>query len=105
MKIHPNDPLPTDWEAYAKVFTALGDTQRQRILLMFSPDESLSIREIVAAMPLSRTAVVHHLQVLANARVLSFERVGKEARYRVNSPAIREALNRVLGFLDLHNYP
>ena len=105
MKIHPNDPLPTDWEAYAKVFTALGDTQRQRILLMFSPDESLSISEIVAALPLSRSAVVHHLNVLATAQILSFERSGKEVRYCVNSLAIREALNRVLGFLDLHHYP
>ena len=105
MKIHPNDALPTDWEAYAKIFTALGDTQRQRILLMFSPETSFSISEIVDAMPLSRSAVVHHLQVLANAQVLSAERCGKETRYRVNSPIIREALNRVLGFLDLHNYP
>lgn len=105
MKIRPSDALPTDWEAYAKVFTALGDVHRQRILLMFSPAESLSISEIVAVMPLSRTAVVHHLQVLANAQVLSAERCGKETRYRVNSPTIREALNRVLGFLDLHNYP
>ena len=105
MKIHPNDALPTDWEAYAKVFTALGDAHRQRILLMFSPDDSLSISEIVAALPLSRTAVVHHLNVLAQADVLRFERQGKEVRYRVHSPSIREALNRVLGFLDLHHYP
>lgn len=105
MKIHPNDALPTDWEAYAKVFTALGDAHRQRILLMFSPAESLSISEIVAAMPLSRTAVVHHLNVLAQADVLRAERSGKETRYRVHSPSIREALNRVLDFLDLHNYP
>ncbi len=105
MKIHPNDTLPTDWEAYAKVFTALGDVHRQRILLMFSPAESLSIREIVDAMPLSRTAVVHHLHVLTQADILHTERLGKEVRYRVHSPAIREALNRVLGFLDLHHYP
>ncbi|MDD2892687.1 MAG: metalloregulator ArsR/SmtB family transcription factor [Halothiobacillaceae bacterium] len=105
MKIHPNDPLPIDWENHARVFTALGDAQRQRILLMFSPDESLNISEIVAAMPLSRSAVVHHLQVLAQAEVLTAERSGKEVRYRVNSPAIREALNRVIGFLDLHHYP
>ncbi|MEW5838392.1 MAG: metalloregulator ArsR/SmtB family transcription factor [Pseudomonadota bacterium] len=105
MNIQPTTPLPAEWETYAKVFTALGDMHRQRILLMFTPDKSLSIREIVGAMPLSRTAVVHHLHVLAQADILRTERQGKETHYRVHSPAIREALSRVLGYLDLHHYP
>lgn len=105
MKINPHDPLPADWENFAKVFTALGDGHRQRILLMFTPQDALSISEIVAAMPLSRTAVVHHLNVLAQADLLRAERSGKEVRFTLHSPTLREALTRVLGYLDLHHYP
>ncbi|MFZ5580769.1 MAG: ArsR/SmtB family transcription factor [Pseudomonadota bacterium] len=105
MKTDYIDQLPADWAPLASVFTALGDPHRQRILLLFEPGEALNISQIVAAMPLSRTAVVHHLRVLSEAGVLVSERHGKETHYRMDSPVVREALSRVIGYLDLQGYP
>src|SRR4051812_40809070 len=38
--------LPKRWHSQARVFTALGDEHRQRILLMFKRDEELTIKDI-----------------------------------------------------------
>ena len=35
--------LPDDWEAVARVFSALGDATRQKILLLFEPGASISL--------------------------------------------------------------
>ncbi|MDD3609289.1 MAG: metalloregulator ArsR/SmtB family transcription factor [Halothiobacillaceae bacterium] len=105
MKTDFTDRLPEDWEPLARVFTALGDPHRQRILFLFEPGERLNITQIVAAMPLSRTAVVHHLRVLAEAGVLHGERQGNQTLYAVDSPRVREALGRVIEYLDWHGYP
>lgn len=49
--------IPDDWSNTSQLFIALGDEQRQRILLAFEPNERLNIGQIVAASTLSRTAV------------------------------------------------
>jgi DNA-binding GntR family transcriptional regulator len=51
------DSIPADWEQFAAVFSALGDSYRQRILLFFEPGERLTIKQIADVLPLSRTAV------------------------------------------------
>ena len=56
--------IPATWRRIARIFVALGDPHRQRILLMFEPGERLNVGQIVAASTLSRTAVAHHLRVL-----------------------------------------
>ena len=59
--------LPDDWERVARVFSAMGDATRQRILLLFEPGESISLSSLVATVGLSRTAVSHHVNVLVRA--------------------------------------
>jgi DNA-binding transcriptional ArsR family regulator len=68
--------IPAAWRRIARVFVALGDEHRQRILLMFEPGERLNVGQIVAASTLSRSAVSHHLRVLREAGVLKSENVG-----------------------------
>src|SRR6266705_1062626 len=41
--------LPAAWKRIARVFVALGDPHRQRVLLMFEPGERLNVGQIVAA--------------------------------------------------------
>ena len=91
--------IPRAWQRTARMFTALGDPHRQRILLMFDPGEKLTVGEIVAASPLSRTAVAHHLKVLREARVLHAQKLGKEVWYRTDPEAVRKALRDVLDYL------
>jgi hypothetical protein len=45
--------IPAAWRRIARMFVALGDEHRQRILLMFEPGERLNVGQIVAASTLS----------------------------------------------------
>src|SRR5262245_6539652 len=94
--------LPKPWQHTARIFTALGDPHRQRIVLMFEADERLTVGQIVDASPLSRSAVAHHLRVLREARVLRCEKIGKEVWYWPEPAIVREALDAVGAYLEQH---
>lgn len=88
--------LPEEWSSTSKLFVALGDEQRQRILLAFEPGERLNITQIVSTSALSRTAVNHHLKVLRESGALASEKVGKEVYFWIDKDYIIDALQRVL---------
>lgn len=92
--------LPADWLPIARVFAAMGEATRQKILLLFEPDEELPIKDIVAVFPLSRTAVVHHLLVLERAGVLVPRRAGKEVLYRLRQETILEAMDQLRSYIE-----
>jgi ArsR family transcriptional regulator, arsenate/arsenite/antimonite-responsive transcriptional repressor len=94
--------IPAPWRRIARVFVALGDEHRQRILLMFEPGERLNVGQIVDASTLSRSAVAHHLRVLREAGVLQCRKVGKETHYWPNASALRDALTAVQEYLVDH---
>jgi DNA-binding transcriptional ArsR family regulator len=92
--------LPRAWQPTARIFMALGDPHRQRIILMFDDGERLSVGQIVGASPLSRSAVAHHLRVLREAGILRCEKVGKEVWYWPSPDTVRAALDAVNEYLD-----
>ena len=92
--------LPATWLRASRVCVALGDAHRQRILLLFDRGERLSMRQILETSPLSRTAVAHHLRVMRDAGVLSVERDGKEAFYRIEKDYARTQLAAVIAYID-----
>jgi len=94
--------LPAAWKRIARVFVALGDPHRQRVLLMFEPGERLNVGQIVAASTLSRSAVSHHLKVLREAGVLKSEKVGKEVYFWPDIDAVQAALLAVQDYLSVH---
>jgi len=67
---------------------------------MFDDGERLSVGQIVAASPLSRSAVAHHLRVLREAGILRCEKVGKEVWYWPAPDTVRAALAAVRDYLD-----
>lgn len=91
--------LPAEWRDVSELFVALGDEQRQRILLTFEPGERLNVTQIVAASTLSRTAVSHHLKVLRQAGALRSEKIGKEVYFWVARENIVETLQRVVEYV------
>ena len=91
--------LPQAWESIAAVFVAMGDPQRQRLLLAFEPGERLTAGQLSEASPLNRTTVSHHLKILRQAGVLSSEKIGKEVFYWVNRDAVAAALTNVLDYV------
>jgi DNA-binding transcriptional ArsR family regulator len=76
--------LPQKWAKFSRFFSALGDETRQRILLLFRPNEEICVNDIAAVFKLTRPAVSHHLKVLREANILLSDKRGKEVYYRVN---------------------
>lgn len=91
--------LPDEWRDVSSLFVALGDEQRQRIMLTFEPGERLNVTQIVAVSTLSRTAVSHHLKILRQAGVLQSEKIGKEVYFWIAKEYITETLQRVLDYV------
>jgi DNA-binding transcriptional ArsR family regulator len=93
--------LPGDWLPIARVFAALGDPWRQKILLLFEAHEEISIKDIAGLFPLSRTAIVHHLLVLERADILASRREGKASLYSLRPDVVLAALNALRSYI--HN--
>ena len=91
--------MPREWRGMARVFVALGDEHRQRILLTFDRGEELNVGAIAAVSTLSRPAVSHHLKILYQAGVLRREKRGKEIWFRVDREALASALQTVLDYI------
>jgi DNA-binding transcriptional ArsR family regulator len=91
--------LPDEWRDVSNLFVALGDEQRQRILLTFEPGERLNVTQIVSVSHLSRTAVSHHLKVLRQAGALDSEKIGKEVYFWIAKDHIVALLERVLEYV------
>jgi DNA-binding transcriptional ArsR family regulator len=91
--------VPKPWRGIGKVFVALGDEHRQRILLTFGRGEELTAGEIAAVSTLSRPAVSHHLKILREAGVLQSRKDGREIWYRVDRELLTDALGAVLNYV------
>lgn len=90
--------LPPEWQAMSAIFVALGDPQRQRLVLAFEPGERLTAGQLAEASPLNRTTVSHHLKILHLAGVLGSEKIGREVYFWVNREAVATALKNVLDY-------
>ncbi len=91
--------IPREWRNISKVYSALGDEHRQRILLTFEPGERLNIGQIVEVSTLSRTAVSHHLRILREAGVLQSVKEGKEVYFWINKNFLVDAMETVVGYI------
>jgi len=94
--------IPSEWLEYSGLFAALGDPERQRILLSFEPGESLNVTELTRASSLSRPTVSHHLKLLCEAGVLERTRQGREMHFRLRADALIERLRTVIDYLEAH---
>jgi DNA-binding transcriptional ArsR family regulator len=91
--------IPREWRNLSRVFAALGDEHRQRILLTFEPGERLNVGSIVEVSTLSRTTVSHHLRVLREAGILRSEKIGKEVWFWLDKGFLVGALEAVTDYL------
>jgi len=83
----------------AKVFIALGDEHRQRIMLTFEKGERLTVGQISDVSTLSRPAVSHHLKILRDAGVLESRKEGKEVYFWINREHLDESISAVLSYI------
>lgn len=75
--------IASEFKNYRKVFTALGDENRQQIFLVLLENDKVGMRvpEITNKTHLSRPAVSHHLQILKEASLVNMHRVGTNYYY------------------------
>jgi DNA-binding transcriptional ArsR family regulator len=79
------------------VFAALADPTRRAILQMLLEDD-MAVSDVASAFPVSLAAVSRHLQVLAEARLITQERRGRITWCRLEPDALREASAWMAGF-------
>lgn len=79
--------IATEFRQCSKVFTAIGDETRQKIILTLleSNCDGIRVGEITEKTNLSRPAVSHHLQLLKEAGIINMRRVGTKNYYYMDS--------------------
>jgi DNA-binding transcriptional ArsR family regulator len=84
--------LPGPSEA-AIVFFALGDETRLRVVAMLCAGGMFSISQLTATTEITRQAVTKHLQVLADAGLVTDLRVGRERLWQFEPARLADARN------------
>ena len=80
-------PDPAD-----RVFAALADPTRREILRAVGGRTDATATELAGDLPVSRQAVVKHLQVLAEAGLVDAAKLGREQRYRLTPAPLDDAI-------------
>ncbi|KPB03408.1 ArsR/SmtB family transcription factor [Bacillus sp. CHD6a] len=63
------------------LFNALGDKERQKIVLLLARNERMSASEIQNSFHLSSSTISHHLKILRELDLVDFEKVGTQRIY------------------------
>jgi len=84
-----------DLEARAKVFAALSDPTRLRLVELLTAEEELCGTHIAQRAGISMALLSHHWKVLAEAGVVSRERRGQRQYCRVNREILEAAFSGV----------
>jgi DNA-binding transcriptional ArsR family regulator len=95
-RARPSAGNKADAGALNTLFGALSDPTRRTLverLLTKGPQTATVLAETT---PLTRQAVLKHLQVLQSAGLLARERAGREVRYRVTPQPLASAVGWIL---------
>lgn len=82
--------MPAPEPPEGDVFAALADPTRRRLLDRLSSEGPMSATELAREYPVSRQAVVKHLNTLAGAGLLHPQRRGREVLYGVDPTRLSE---------------
>jgi DNA-binding transcriptional ArsR family regulator len=74
------------------VFAALADPTRRRLLGRLAQQRSATATELAASEPVTRQAVVKHLQSLGEAGLVTPTREGREVRYALSAAPLEDAV-------------
>lgn len=83
-------------DALDALFGALADPTRRALLFRLVSSGPATATVLASSFPVSRQAVVKHLQALEVAGLVVPERVGREVRYRAEPGPLSEAVGWLL---------
>jgi DNA-binding transcriptional ArsR family regulator len=75
-----------------QVFSALSDPTRRRLFRRLADGGPATATELAAELPVSRQAVVKHLEALKAAELVTSARAGREVRYTVTPAPLADAV-------------
>jgi DNA-binding transcriptional ArsR family regulator len=73
------------------VFAALADPTRRRMVQSLAEGSTVTASALARELPITRQAVAKHLAALGHAGLVSCERRGREAHYRLTPEPLTEA--------------
>jgi DNA-binding transcriptional ArsR family regulator len=79
-----------------QLFGALADPTRRALVMRLVARGEASATKLAEAFPLTRQAVVKHLQALQEAGLVVSERVGREVRFRAEPAQLAAAVGWLL---------
>ncbi|OPA72800.1 transcriptional regulator [Paenibacillus selenitireducens] len=82
------------------IFQALGDVNRQQIIMLLLEKDSLNVNQITERMELSRPAVSHHLKILRQAGLIAFHRNGNEKFYSLSSKEFLKQIKELIQTIE-----
>lgn len=92
LKTLPKEELLYD---LAELFKIFGDSSRIRILSLLQVDK-LCVNEISQLLNLTPSAVSHQLRILRQARLVRYQKIGKEVFYSLDDDHIEKIFNQGL---------
>ena len=81
-------------EAKSKVFKALADSIRLRILGLLSSRE-MCVCEVMVALHLTQPTASHHLRILENVGLVKDRKEGKWVFYSISNPDLFEGMRKL----------
>jgi DNA-binding transcriptional ArsR family regulator len=84
--------MSTHHDRVDAVFAALADPTRRRLLGRLAEQQSATATELAAEEPVTRQAVVKHLQSLGDAGLVTPSRAGREVRYAMTAAPLEDAV-------------
>lgn len=92
------DPPPAAPHGSARVFAALGDETRLRLVARLCDEGPLSLTALTGSFAISRQAITKHLRVMESAGLVRATRCGRESRWQLSAEGVaaaRRALERI----------
>ncbi len=83
----------------SKIFKALSDETRREILKLLSKKD-LTAGEISENFNMSKPSISKHLDILKDARLISYEKKGQFIIYSINTSVLQDALSKFLDFFN-----
>ena len=83
----------------SKIFKALGDPTRLKIIHSLSKEE-LCVCDIADLLEMNQSAISHQLRVLRNLRLVKYRKEGKSAIYSLDDDHVLELFNQGLEHID-----
>jgi len=86
----------SDLEALGRIFKALADQSRLRVIAILAENKKRSVSEIASELDMSISSVSHHLSILGNLGFVGRKRDGKQVYHSLDDQCVRDILKRAI---------